>query len=146
MPTNDPCFYERIYTKLLGCEHIPKSKREGMFDTNDHPIYCYRMYNNPRLFYEVNKVMRKSDRTVGRYKRNEGKIVLTVIRPQGNTREDAIVCMRLKDYRDLHVGRAGEVERESSPAGFLEWLRPDVWAEIEDVSPTDDAWQDDNGA
>jgi hypothetical protein len=48
--------------------------------------------------------------------------------------------MRLKDFRDLLVGdRAGEIERERCGADFLEWLRPDVWGEIVDVSPDEDA-------
>ena len=128
MPKNDPQFYDRAYCKLFGFDHVPKSKMQGVYDICDHPVFYFRMFYDMELFSILNKLMRKTENTNGSYPRNQCKIPLTVLRPQGLPREEAIVCMRAKDFNALHKdNRAGESERESYDEwGYLEWALPEL--------------------
>jgi len=131
MPKNDPDFYPRKYNRYLGCRTTKSIERENSFDTNDHPLWYYRMFIDKELRERLVHKMELTRKTCGDAEHNHGKIPLMVIR--GGTMPQNFVVMYTRDFRDLLVGgdRAGEVERESpDPADFLEWLRPDVWGEM----------------
>jgi hypothetical protein len=111
VPNNDGDYYNRIYSKLMGCEHVPPTRRERKLDFNDHPLWYFRTWKNNTVSNKIKHMLRRTELSAGEASRNNGKIPLVVVRCDGGqSRLDNIVCMRLKDFRNLLVGdRAGEM-------------------------------------